>query len=218
MKCKNPIRLYFWEHGPVNGANMDELDTPTLRNSVRDSDVVYLEFGSEDISATREIEHRINNHSRYGTQSIFDPNYTITPRFYEMMSLLMELTKGTDKRYIFEKTVGGLDYDAREAELTKDFFEDDLEEAAAGYEFFLYDTEPWHMGRELRIAEDLLDIQASITAILGLGHLDIRDLLSPSRYTEALFPFRGYPEYNPVKLKRRFRRTGEVDWELFLKK
>lgn len=94
----NPVLFYFWAH-----SNIEELKTPTLTELVKRADVIFKELVSSDMDITAEIEGDCNEYSLNGKISEKLRSQINHPASEEDR-FLFGLTKGTNKRYRFERT------------------------------------------------------------------------------------------------------------------
>jgi hypothetical protein len=212
MADNKPALFYFWSHDVI-----EELRTDTCKALVERADVIFLEGVTPDVSISAEIERDINNCSADGvlTDKL---RGTLRSQAGEEIQFMLELTKGTPKRYVLEKyPEADFDFEREEAESNLGFLMYGLEEAMQLREDFFMKSRGYNIPKEKTAAGNIIAIDGTVLAIFGAAHPDIQKMVMRSRPTEVHFPYPDYPNSYNCQEMADFNRTGVLDKELFLR-
>jgi hypothetical protein len=184
--------------------------------------VIFREFVTPRgmLHITREVEQDFNAYSQKGR---------LSPKFSGMLThpesvekrFLMDITKGTRKRYVLERSEApDMNLDAEESRAVALFLREDvsLEAALQAMEGFLVRADGYEQRRESGVAEQIMSIPETTLVIFGAGHPDLERMVSSRRRpTEVHFPYPGYPLFYDVQMRMGFRQTTQVSIELCLR-
>ena len=224
MEERDPALFYFWAHGGSRNYDpMEELDTPTLHDLVDRADAVFLEFISSSLDGTGELEKDINEYVRtkempFKLRDAYDYQMRLegktTAEFF-----IADLLKGTSKRIVLEKTLAApFDYNEESNMADMVFFAGSLEMAREARRRFLEVAEEYQGRRDRDVTEQIYAVPETVLVLFGAGHLEIEKRVAAKRPTEVHFPFYDYPVQFDTQLRIKYRETGELDEELFLRK
>lgn len=210
----NPVYFYLWTHSEI-----EELKTPILEQLVRQADCIFLEDVSSDLAITTEIENDFNRYSQKGIlaeklrPAVSGPFPTDPAGAF-----LLNLTKGTTKRYVFEKTLeADFDYNGERDLSTFAFFKYHLGQALKIKQEFLQKSERYQQVRERDVAEQIVVIPETTLVLFGAAHQDLAEIVSRKRPTITHYPYPDYPLSYETKMMQAFRQTGSIDKELYLR-
>jgi len=224
MTPLNPALFYFWAHGSIGkGYNpMDELDTPTFRTLINRSDSVFLEFVSPNLDGSRELERDLNEYIKTGEMPIklrecYD--YQIESQGetgYDFF--IANLIQRTQKRIVLEKTLSApFNFNEENDRASRAFFERSFNQALEAKRIFLEMNEKYQVPREIDVAEQISALPETTLVIFGAGHPQLERIVSAQRPTEVHFPYYNYNNGFATHLGMKYRETGEVNIELFLR-
>jgi hypothetical protein len=212
MINKDPALFYFWAHD-----NVEELKTDTCRDLVKRADIIFLEGVTPVVSISAEIERDFNNYSRDGVLSD-KLRGTLEMGHDEQGKFLLDLTKGTPKRYVFEKYPDApFDFALKEESSGTAFLKYSLEEAMEIREDFLMESMRYNVPREKAATGRIIALDGIVLVIFGAAHPDLQKMIARARPTEIHFPYPDYPVSYTNQEMADFRQTGVLDKELFLR-
>ena len=224
MDDNNSILFYFWAHGgPENYNPMDELDTSTFHDLVARAQTLFFEFPSPDLSVTAALEADINEYLQTQRKPLrLQMAYDFQIRNLKRLSaefFAADLIKGTAKKVVLERTLEApFDYlkESEKADLV--FFESSLARALEARREFLAMSEEYQQARDRDVAKQICAFPETTFVLFGAGHPALAQRVAAlGRPTEIHFPYPYYPCSFATQVRTKYRETGVLDQELFLR-
>lgn len=220
MENINPVLFYFWAHGSIENTkeSMIELDTLILKKLIKRANIIFKEFITDDIETVYQIEKDWNDYISNGEMSetlrlCLDGQFPDTHTLY-----MAELMKGTNKRFVFEKSLEApFDLEEENKNTNRAFLEYDLDRALEIKEEFLTESENYQIEREKSVSEQILAIPDTTLVIFGAGHPELEKEVANYRITETHYPYLDYPISYETQMRHEFRKTGKINKELYLR-
>lgn len=209
-----PALFYFSEHNIP-----EQLDTPVLAGLIERADVIYMEFASDtedDLSSAERKEKILNAYSISGIISTPELQAVLNnPQHH--VSIFLRQTRGTQKRYVVERTQPPpFDYEAEDKRTHAAFFDYPLERAMEMRRAFLERAVPYYDDVEHAVAQQIAAIPEAVLVSFGAGHPELPELVT-GRLVEVHYPFEDFPVTYGTKQELHFKRTGKLSEELYLR-
>lgn len=218
MAKRNPALFYFWAHSEI-----EELDTPTMKDVVAQSEIIFREFTvpkyDSNFEILSELERDLTCYSQTARLSKKMGSSVNNPEDI----LFLAQTKGTNKKYMFERTMqfekspGEIGLNERQIQISRKFLKEGLYAVKNEYTDFLKTSQHYHGERELAVANQIDAIQETVAVFFGAGHPKLERLVAEKRPTRVYFPYPDYKVSFDTQLNTKFDKEGVIDWELFLK-
>ena len=213
-KNQNPALFYFWAHSEI-----EELETQTFLDLVERADVLFVECVYPSYEIIDKFEKELNDYSQNGiSTNEFRANF-LTDAIDPMWPFILQSTKGSDKKYALERTITNFfDLNVLKGESDSAFFLYNLDTSLQMKRDFLSESCEYHIEREKDVAEQILDIPETTLVLFGTGHPELEKLVEHHRTTEIHYPYTEYITGHYInQMHQKFRRTGKIEPELYLR-
>lgn len=212
----SPVMFYFWAHNIVTeyevAVNMVELDTPTFRRLLKRASVVFVEEASGEDKEEGGMQQVLNAYIQ--SEGPHELDY-ILDSLPELKFLCNQL-RGTGKRLVFENSRSAdFDYNLQASAACAAFLECPIEEALEIAAQHLKAATAYDSARDTNVRSQIAAIKEPVVVLFGSGHRNLAEMTGEERPVEVNIPYVNYPDYFGLRMRREFRKTGEVNPELY---